>query len=305
MSLRDLELLDAWRHGRLSEAEFAALQDRLRDDAALRAALRELAEVEDGLSALALAKASEPLTRPKLKAVTVRSNWLSWGMSAAAGILIGSLCSSVVFGYVMLGVEKAVMLLQESFESAAVPVSVGFPSAAGVWGGDEARVVVGDGMVKGKDGAQMQRMEPVTTDLWNRQFFMIDLTKLPVVRNGRRRVVGVKASFHASASEIRDRYLARAAAFAEAPELIRPEWMTTMWGSEENRALTMAAKAETFSPGTEGWQTLALTLDVPQGSRVLVISFWAATMHGKAEMRAPHFLDDVCVSLETLPSTPR
>ena len=84
MTSRDLELLDAWRHGRLSEDEFAALQDRLRDDAALRAALRELADIEEGLSAHALTRAAEPVTRPKPEAVMFRSNWLPWGIAAAA-----------------------------------------------------------------------------------------------------------------------------------------------------------------------------------------------------------------------------
>ncbi len=87
MSPRDLELLDAWRHGRLSEDEFAALQDRLRDDPVLRAALRELAALEEGLSALALAKATETVTRPKPKVVMYRSNWLPWGIAAAACVM--------------------------------------------------------------------------------------------------------------------------------------------------------------------------------------------------------------------------
>lgn len=56
MNARDLEMLDAWRHGRLSEEEFAVLQERLHADAELRAALRALAEVEEGLSALATAR---------------------------------------------------------------------------------------------------------------------------------------------------------------------------------------------------------------------------------------------------------
>lgn len=87
MSPRDLELLDAWRHGRLSEDECAALQDRLRDDAALRAALRDLAALEEGLSALALARATETVTRPKPKVVMFRSNWLPWGIAAAACVM--------------------------------------------------------------------------------------------------------------------------------------------------------------------------------------------------------------------------
>lgn len=224
--------------------------------------------------------------------------------AAAAGIVAGMLGTTAVFGFVKPRIMNAVTLLRESFESEAISRVRGFPTTVEVWGGDAAGVVAGEGTVEARDGERMMRLEPTTTDLWNRQYFLIDLSKLPAVSEERSRVVRVSASFHASASEIRDRYLARAATFAEGADAITPGWMTTLWGAEENRALTMAAKAQTFAPGTQGWQTLRLTLDVPPESRVLVISFWAATMHGQADLRAAHFLDDVRVSLETLSPTP-
>ena len=87
MNARDLERLDAWRHGRLSEEEFAELQDRLRAEAELRAALRSLAEVEEGLSALAMARANPPAPKPRPKAVWFWSNWLPWSIVAAACVI--------------------------------------------------------------------------------------------------------------------------------------------------------------------------------------------------------------------------
>ncbi len=66
----DLERLDAWRHGRISEDEFRVLQERLEADADLRAALRALAEVEEGLSALALAKMGAAPTSPRVGSPT-------------------------------------------------------------------------------------------------------------------------------------------------------------------------------------------------------------------------------------------
>jgi hypothetical protein len=74
--IRDLEVLDAWRHGRLSQDEFTELQDRFRTEAELRAALRELAEVEEGLSALDMARANPPPPKPSPKAVSFWSHWL-------------------------------------------------------------------------------------------------------------------------------------------------------------------------------------------------------------------------------------
>lgn len=93
MNDRDLDVLDAWRHGRLSEDEFDVMQDRLRLDAELRAALRSMAEVEEGLSALAMeralarASAIEPKPKPKPGVGAFRSDWLPWCTAAAACVV--------------------------------------------------------------------------------------------------------------------------------------------------------------------------------------------------------------------------
>lgn len=88
MNHQDLELLDAWRHGRISECEFEVLQNRLLADAELRAELRALAEVEEGLSALALAKAIAPTMTNGDESmpppVSPRSSWLPWSIAAVA-----------------------------------------------------------------------------------------------------------------------------------------------------------------------------------------------------------------------------
>lgn len=86
MNARDLEMLDAWRHDRLSEAEFAVLQDRLGNDAELRKALRALAEVEEGLSALATVRAQEPMTNTieKVQPGSSRGAWLTGSIAALA-----------------------------------------------------------------------------------------------------------------------------------------------------------------------------------------------------------------------------
>lgn len=88
MNGKDLQLLDAWRHDRISESEFYALQARLKTDAKLRAELRTLAEIEEGLSGLALAAANDPSIRTDSKtlstAVSNRSSWLPWSIATVA-----------------------------------------------------------------------------------------------------------------------------------------------------------------------------------------------------------------------------
>lgn len=49
---QDHRLIDAWRHGELSDADFATLQARLAAEPELRKLWRKMAEVEEGLSAL-------------------------------------------------------------------------------------------------------------------------------------------------------------------------------------------------------------------------------------------------------------
>lgn len=63
------------------------LQERLRQDVALRTALRTMGEVEEGLSALALARAGAPASKPKPIVTLLRSNWLPWGIAAAACVV--------------------------------------------------------------------------------------------------------------------------------------------------------------------------------------------------------------------------
>lgn len=84
----DLRLLDEWRHERISEADFATMQTRLREDAEMRAGLRALADIEAGLTALAVKPLSisipmtpEPAARPAAAGSPV---WLPWAIATAA-----------------------------------------------------------------------------------------------------------------------------------------------------------------------------------------------------------------------------
>ncbi|MEM7015023.1 MAG: hypothetical protein AAF585_26490, partial [Verrucomicrobiota bacterium] len=54
MTDEDLQLIDAWRHFRITEEQFERMQDRLREDAELRAEFRALADIESALGALAI-----------------------------------------------------------------------------------------------------------------------------------------------------------------------------------------------------------------------------------------------------------
>ena len=49
MNRKDLLLIDAWRHEKISEEDFKGLEARMETDPELRAAFRALTHLEDGL----------------------------------------------------------------------------------------------------------------------------------------------------------------------------------------------------------------------------------------------------------------
>jgi hypothetical protein len=136
----------------------AALNDQLTDAerAELAAVLKSSAEArqlwflyQDNECSLAELK-----PRPQVKSPRTGFSWLSWRplTAAAAGIVFGMLCTSVVFGFVMpravATASRLFALVDGSFEKQTGRVAVGFPSEFGVWSGDEAEaadVAVVDG----------------------------------------------------------------------------------------------------------------------------------------------------------------
>tara|TARA_R110002096_G_scaffold42144_28_gene113853 strand:+ start:507 stop:2102 length:1596 start_codon:yes stop_codon:yes gene_type:complete len=94
----DQQMLDAWRHDRISEADFALLHARLEESAELRAELRALAAVETGLTALAepgltlLADLPPSKLDPSRKKPLREQVWLPWtvaGIAAALALFLG------------------------------------------------------------------------------------------------------------------------------------------------------------------------------------------------------------------------
>ncbi len=85
--------------------------------------------------------------------------WIQWRplIAAAAGIVFGMLCTSVMFAYVAPSLEKVITLLQESFESGPAPLVTGVPVEPGQWSGDYSEVVGEQQGVKPESGKKMLR----------------------------------------------------------------------------------------------------------------------------------------------------
>ena len=88
-----------------------------------------------------------------------RFPWLSWRplTAAAAGIVFGMLCTSVVFGYSMPRLAQRVFeLANPGFELGTGKLPSGVPRRVGIWSGDEVELIVRPDL-KPTEGAQVLR----------------------------------------------------------------------------------------------------------------------------------------------------
>jgi hypothetical protein len=114
---------------------------------------------ECGLAELAVA---EPVSRPSVLPA-VQSNQLGLRLgqrslvAAAAGLVVGLFCASVLFAYVASSLGKVLTLLDDSFESGPAPLVTGVPVEPGRWSGDYSEVVGEQQGVKPESGRKMLR----------------------------------------------------------------------------------------------------------------------------------------------------
>ena len=91
---------------------------------------------------------------------TENTRWFAWRplTAAAAGIVFGMFCTSVVFGFGARSAERVMSILHESFESGSAPLVTGVPPVLEQWSGDYSKIVEEYEEVKPKDGRKMARL---------------------------------------------------------------------------------------------------------------------------------------------------
>jgi hypothetical protein len=296
------ELIQHYLHGEATDAEVAELDRLLASDRALRRKLIVETGIDAGLCEIARERASQPsVVAPR------RSVWLSWRplTAAAAGIVLGMFCTSVVFGFVgQRQVEKKTPLavVQPSFEDAQMPLAKGFPPAPSLWTGDVAKVVPAENGVTPKEGHHMLRME--TTVYGKPVLFprLYQIIALPP-SGSELREIEVSASFASADPGSSPHYTVRAYAVNEAPERLGPDWFARHWFVQQDEAIASAETGFENPPGSAGWQSIGLRMQVPGKARCLVV-FFGVKNQAKSQARKPHYLDAVQVSFVESPSIP-
>jgi hypothetical protein len=292
------EIIRRSRDGNASSEELARLEAGLREDTDFREAYVRYMNLDVALSAVAKAA---PLPLPT--APPQRPRWITWRplTAAAAGIVFGMLCTSVVFGFVAqrTAVKKMPLsVFDAGLEDAKQILNDGLPSQEGQWGIDHAKVVSADGKVTPLTGLHMLRLEPIPREKrvknhTSRAYQVLDLRSLSASAMTDNAEAEVSASFCAANSGTSSRYLIRAIALDEAPAKATKNF----WSKVESDGIVSESQRFDTAPGSAGWQTFSMTLRLPPGSKTLVLIFGAVPPEDGPQPASVHYLDEVQVSL--------
>ncbi len=308
------DLIDQHLNGAMSDEARRELEDRLLHSATDRARFWELAESH----ALLHESIQQKLAAPAVETTTVtampgrmapRSLWFQWRplTAAAAGIVLGMFCTSMVWAYVVPYAGKAMTLLRESFESGITETLPGLPREAGVWSGDEARVVSAETGLKPKSGGRMLRFisatfagENAKRSAWGDVYRLVDLRGQV---SDAKSAVRLSANFDATqfpAGEEYSCYVELCALEdnpADAPQPLSLPWVRENSASVASRKIPMS--------GDGVWQSAAVEVPVSPRTRFVLVHL-AVLRRTPVPSAEPvqfggHYLDDVKVELISLP----
>lgn len=224
--------------------------------------------------------------------------WRAWRPlgAAAAGLVIGCLCTSMVWalngtdwvdGFRRLGLPLA----NPGFERAEPLPQQHLVPINDQWSGFTTEIVEGGGMrPAARHGLRMMKLGPAPEGKGYFANLMTDLgsnrppTDQPLQ-------IEITACYHASQADQREHYSLNAATFGEDPASVSRQWEST-WRDLRDAALTNTGRAVFPSAEEGGWHRITVRLDVPAQARTLVISMGANTP-GPVEGRTDHFMDDV------------
>ena len=289
-------LVSACLDGHASEAQLQRLNHLLRTDPLCLDAYLELADIHSCLT-LDESLRPEPLqpaSVDKLPPSHGRSAPVSLRplQSAAAGLVLGLLSASAVWAYALpktrLDAGRAIPILSDGFEDAAQRPEPGFPTKTGVWFGDLTNSTIPE-VCPPKEGIHVVCLPPSVRQNFSYAFRIFDLSEYELPSATGTYALEVSASFRGTNTNEADRYQIRLAAFREEPAAIKPLWNG---GTLFDYLLKHVARTVNAPEGNSEWRTLRESIEIPSGTRCIVVAL-AAGMTSETAPKTLHFLDDV------------
>jgi hypothetical protein len=305
------ELLIAWEENTLTAVELSELKHLLATDAQARRRLVEAGVAQCvAESRVQTWKALKPVCSVKAADSTRPSSglsWLSWPplTAAAAGLVLGMFCTSVVFGYSVSRVASHLLeLVNAGFEQDESPLPLAAPIGHGAWGGD-GRVVGALGLVSPVEGKRMVRFMSSELNVDGKMPLLADVSQAVDMRSWRdalrdgKATVNCSASFNGDTDPARTRttyridvraYTGDVSLLQKAfPERSSQEVAHSCWRTEDDH-------------DPSKWQTVAGSIILPPETDFLLIElkvFRPGHGDAQASVESAHCVDDVRLTLTT------
>lgn len=310
------DLIQRHMAGLTIEDEAASLQELLKqDDNAARLYLR-YTNLDLALESKA---SSMDATRELLTAPIISRSprWTSWRplTAAAAGIVFGMLCASVVFGYATARTiatsSRLFALVDGSFEKVTGRVASGFPSGFGKWSGDDAEIVSGNA----KDGKQALRFVQAEREPRGSNsgagacdvFQLVDLRPLKAESEPGETTLELSAQFLDARGGPGEkvRFVARLHLFAGSPEGLGKEWPLP----RKEALATGSGIAFSTGESPQTWQSVTTKVFLPQEADFAVVHLLVNIPESWPNRTTPatfgaQYADDVRLTLKTQPALP-
>lgn len=316
----DDDLVARCLDGRATDADIAALEERLRNDAGFRDRWLELAAIDARLSQLG-ESASAMLENwlPPKPAREPRRIWLPFGIRIAAAsvvsLLIGGVCASAVWA--MMGVlpTHVTGLLSESFERGEPPGVTGAPSGPGVWCGDYSEVVGRTDGIAPYEGVRMLRFlrgdfagKPVDEGDQCNVGRLIDLRPYRQQIATGNAVMRISARFNGQPSAVNPVERCVVGGHALGAE-VADKGTLQMSNQLLKRALAYSFSRNVDLDGDPAtWQLAVCELRIPPDADLLLVTVAMAAgpdwTPGRLSVFRGHYCDDIRVSLVESPVAP-
>lgn len=291
------QLIHHHLEGCLSESEAARLSALLEISAEARERFWASASVH-GLLENSLQQASlRVITGQEKREQHPAVRWFQWRplTSAAAGLAFGILGTLMVWAYALplanRTAERTISMLTEGFEKTDLTPSRGFPRQANEWSGDLSLVTAEYDVVP-IEGDHMARLKKATSNA--RQFsyawHILDLAENSGLDEAGPRKLEVSAAFNTAGEARPLHYQIRLAAFSQEPSEVRQ-----IWNHESvlfDTVLQQVSRNVLTDADQPNWQTVHASMDIPPGTRSLLISL-AASEGNPASTPQMYYLDDV------------